>query len=131
METLYAATAERYVVASSVLGELSPGPDDGAGSATAARWLGLQARAEAELGRVLRRAGAAGRAVPALAMDAEFRFETAEQWTLFTRAVRELFEAAIAKYTSPAATEGGEPAPGGPYRLLLGCYPIPPDGETR
>jgi hypothetical protein len=92
---------------------------------TAARWLALQARAEAELGAVMRGAGERGEVVPSFSMDAEFRFETADQRALFARAVRELFLAIVSKYTSPARTEAGEPGPGRPHRMLLGVYPIP------
>lgn len=124
VETVYGSVAERYVVASAILGSLSPQPEE-VEPWTAARWLALQARAEHELGRAFRRAETAGQSVPTFSMDAEFRFETAEQLTLFTRAVQELFHATISKYTSPAVTESGEPAPGRPYRLILGCYPVP------
>ena len=124
VETVYASTAESYVLSSDVLGGLSPRAM-GADMVTAARWLALQARAEAELGEVVRSEAGTGRPVHAFSMDAEFRFETAEQRALFARAARELFMAVVSKYTSPAWDEAGEPGAGRPYRLLLGCYPIP------
>lgn len=124
VETVYGATAESYVLASGVLGGLAPGTVP-AESLTAARWLGLQARAEAELGEVFRRASSTGQAVPTISMDAEIRFETAEQQARFARALRELVMAVVSKYTSPARTAEGRPGPGHPFRLLVGCYPIP------
>lgn len=124
VETVYGATAESYVLASGVLGGLAPGAVP-AESLTAARWLGLQARAEAELGEVFRRAASTGRSVPTISLDAEIRFETAEQQARFARALRELVMAVVSKYTSPARTAEGEPGSGHPFRLLVGCYPIP------
>lgn len=128
VEKVYAATAESYVLASDVLGGLSPG-DLETDPGTAARLLALQARAEAELGEVMRDPAANGRPIPTVTLDAEFRFETAEQRALFARSVRELFGAIVSKYTSPALTGSGDPGLGRPYRLMLGCYPIPGEGE--
>lgn len=128
VEKVYGSTAERYVLASDVLGGLSPSTSD-ADMVTAARWLALQARAEAELGQVMRRSAERGQVVPTFSMDAEFRFETTEQRALFARAVRELFLAIVSKYASPPRTESGEPGAGRPHRMLLGVYPIPEAGE--
>lgn len=127
VEKVYGATAASYVLASDVLGGLSPRALEG-DLEPAARWLALQARAEAELGEVLQRSVPAGRPVDTFSLDAELRFETNEQRELFARAVRELLPAIVSKYASPAWTETGEPGPGRPYRLLLGCHPIP-EGE--
>ena len=124
VEKVYESTAVSYVLATDVLGELAPRPEEAA-RGTAARWLALQAQAEVELGEVLVRAEGGSGTVPTYALEAEFRFETAEQGLVFARAVRELFEAVVAKYTSPLRTESGAGGPGQPYRLLLGCYPVP------
>lgn len=123
VETVYAATAESYVLASRVLGALAPTSAVGDG-VTAARMLWLQARAERELAEVLAERGDAGRALGVLSLDAEFRFESAEQRSIFARTVRELFSAVVRKYTSPVRTPEG-PAAGRPYRMILGCYPVP------
>ena len=136
VEKVYESTAVSYVLATDVLGELSPRAIE-APRGTAARWLALQARAEAELGEVMRRTGAGSTRVPTYALESEFRFETAEQGLVFARAVRELFEAVVTQYTSPLRTESGSSGAGQPYRLILGCYPVPTDetdgeqGETR
>jgi DNA-binding transcriptional ArsR family regulator len=122
LETVYVASARSYVLASGVLGPLAPVlSDDGV---TAGRLLALHARAEAELGAVMAGAGSGGSTLGALALDEEFRFETAQQRAVFTRAVRDLFSAVVRKYTSPAAPVEG-PATGRRYRMILGCYPLP------
>ena len=122
VEGVYGASARNYVLASGVLGNLSPDgiPPD---VSTAGRLLGLQARAERELGVVLQEAEA-GTALGALSLEAEFRFESAEQRSIFARAVREVFDAVVRKYASPTSIDG-VPADGRPYRMILGCYPVP------
>lgn len=130
VETVYASGAEHYVLASTVLGELSPRASD-VEAVEAARWLSLQVRAEEELGAVLRAASSSGSPVPTLSMDAELRFESAEQRALFARAVRELFLAVVSKYASPAHESDGSPGAGQPHRLVLGCYPIPEGREGQ
>lgn len=124
VEKVYGATAESYVLGSSVLGGLSPRAKDG-DMVTAARWLALQSQAEAELGEVMQGSPDEGEVAPTIAMDAEIRFESADQREVFERAVRELFHAVVSKYASPAETESGEPGQGRPYRMLLGVYPLP------
>ena len=123
VETVYQSTAEKYVLAARVLGTLAP-ESAGPASGTVGGLLGLHARAESEIGDLLQ-ATPAGRTIGALSLDAEFRFETAEQRTVFARAVRELFSAIVKKYTSPPGTEEGASPGGRPYRMILGCYPVP------
>lgn len=123
VEKVYRSVAESYVLASSVLGGLSPRTED-TDRSTASGWLALQARAETELAEITRRWATPSGVVHAFTMDAEFRFETSEERSLFARALRELLTALVSKYTSPAYAEDGTPGAGRPYRLLLGCYPV-------
>ena len=125
VETVYAATADRYVLASSLLGDLGPDAEESPGG-TAAHWLSVQARAETELAAVMEAGSAPDTST--LVLDTELRFESAEQRALFARAVKELFGALVSKYTSPYEAPDGGPAAGRPYRLLLGCYPVPGPG---
>ena len=135
VEKVYGATARSYVLASEVLGGLAPKAAL-ADVVTASHWLALQARAETELGAVLDEAGVGGSdgALATLSMDAELRFESAEQRATFARALREVVTAVVSKYASPARTAAGDGAAGRPYRLILGVYPLPgwagalPDG---
>lgn len=128
IETVYGATAERYVLASTVLGGLAPDRTAG-GRLTATRWLWLQSRAESELAEVLRQSAGSGRPVPAISMDADVRFETREQGARFARALREAVMEVVERHSSPARTAGGNRAPGQLFRLLVGCYPVPEGGR--
>lgn len=123
VETVYQASAASYVLASRVLGALAPVASQ-PGSPTVGRLLGTHARAEAEVGQLLD-AGADDAVLGALTLDAEFRFETAEQRTVFTHAVREFFSLMVRKYTSPPSASDAPRGGGRPYRMVLGCYPIP------
>jgi DNA-binding transcriptional ArsR family regulator len=127
VETVYGATAERYVLASTVLGGLAPDRTTGE-RLTAARWLWLQSRAEAELAEVFRQSAASGRPVPAISMDAEVRFETREQGARFAGALREAVMSVVEEHTSPALTSQGSAASGQLFRLVVGCYPVPEAG---
>lgn len=129
VEKVFAASAESYVVATEVLGGLSPRAAP-AEVESAAHWMGLLARAESELGAVIRR-GAPDRPVETFSMDADFRLLTPEQRELFERTVRDLVTAIVSKYTSAARAPAGEPGAGRAYRLILGCYPLAePDGSA-
>lgn len=130
VETVYGATAERYVLASTVLGGLAPDRATGE-RLTAARWLWLQSRAEAELAEVFRESAVSGQSVPAISMDAEVRFETREQGARFARALREAVMAVVEEHTSPAHRSGGGEAPGRLFRLMVGCYPVPAGGAPN
>ena len=130
VEKVYVASAESFVLATDILGGLSPRAAE-ADALTAAGWLSMQARAEVELGEVYRQTAPTGQAVGTFTLDSEFRFESVEQRALFARALRELVLAAVSKYTSPLRKSEGEPGPGRPYRLLMGCYPVPEDGPDR
>lgn len=135
-ETVYGASAGSYVLASGVLGPLAPGV--AAAGMTAGRLLALQSRAEVEMAAVMGQMDEGGGALGVLSLDEEFRFETAEQRAVFTRAVRELFSAVVRKYTTPDRPDspgpgdeagGGTVARGRRYRMFLGCYPLP-DGAA-
>ena len=57
-------------------------------------------------------------------MDAEFRFESAEQRSAFAEALRSAVVDVVGRFTSPALGRDGKPGAGRGYRLLVGCYPV-------
>ena len=64
-----------------------------------------------------------------LAIDAELRFDSAEQRERFANALRDAVVRVVAEHASPAHADGGT-AKGRPYRLMLGCWPVPSDAQT-
>ena len=57
-------------------------------------------------------------------VDAEFRFESAEQRSAFAEALRSAVVEVVGRFTSPAVGRDGKPGAGRGYRLLVGCYPV-------
>ena len=126
VEHRYVATARAYVLDTEALGELAPAHveaiEDGASAATL---LALAARTQAEVARVMHAAAKASRAVPTLSLTADVRFTSAAQRSAFTEALADAIADVVARHADPARTPDGAPAPGRPYRLVLGCYPVP------
>ena len=144
IEKRYRASAEAYVLLPRVLGDVGPASVSDADRFGAAHLMGLSAQLQEELGAwfgpgaaatstegpegglVGGSAGAVGRPieVPTLSLDAELRFESADQRAAFASALRHAVERVIAEHASPMHAGQGEEGAGRPYRLVVGCYPI-------
>ena len=122
-EQRYVASARGYVISPELLG--AAGADWRAVSDTAspAYLLALSARMQADVARASRGAAKAGQRLTTLSLKSQFRFESTEQRERFTRELKEAAGRVVARFTSPNLTADGTPAPGRPYRLVLGCYP--------
>ncbi|MFW6202097.1 MAG: winged helix-turn-helix domain-containing protein [Gemmatimonadota bacterium] len=124
VERRYRATARRYAFSPAVLGPLGleSGPVSAGEALSAARLLGLTALVQEELGATLREAAEADIAeVPTLSIDAEVRFSSATERAAFADELREAVLEVVGRYTG-----GGDR--GWPFRLALGCYPLPSSG---
>jgi DNA-binding transcriptional ArsR family regulator len=123
IEQRYVAAARAFVLAPELLGRLGAharAPQDALG---AGALVALLAKAQADAGAAMREA-AAGRPAPTLTLASDFRFEDADQGRAFAEALRDAVLSVIDRYTSPALTGAGEPAPGTLHRLVLGCYEV-------
>lgn len=128
-EQRYRASARSYLLAPEVLGPVAAGlaaPED---RASAAYLLATTARLQDDLCRAAEQAAAEGKRLATLTLDADLRFESAGQRDRFTRALRDAVAGVIAEHASPAVGAAGEPGPGRPYRLVVGCHPVPWDHE--
>ena len=128
LEQLFAATAEAYLLAPEVLGPAAPDwrcLDDAASASTL---LALSSKVQSEVAIASREAAAQGRTLSTLSLHSAVRFVSAAQRAAFTEAlsaaVAEVVERCSAPYRGPDG-EGGE---GRPYRLVLTCHPVPPEG---
>lgn len=136
-EQRYRATAGGYLVSPEALGPVAPDPGTVEDRLSAAFLLALSARLQREVGGAAERARAGGWRLATLSMDAELRFESARQRRAFAEALRDAVAAVIAEHAAPAVADDGSPGTGTPYRLMLGCWPVPADfedpeeGETR
>ncbi|HUF77814.1 MAG TPA: winged helix-turn-helix domain-containing protein [Thermoanaerobaculia bacterium] len=134
-EQRYRASARSYLVAPEVLGPVAAGKVEPEDRASAGYLLYQSARLQTELVRSMEQAGAAGKRLATLTLDADLRFASAAQRDRFTRELRDAVARVIADHTSPSVLDDGSPGMGRPYRLVLGCYPVPEAGagteETR
>jgi hypothetical protein len=118
VEKRYVATAEAYVLMPELLGALAPDPAAAGDAVSAARLLGLMAAAQAAVARAQSEASARGQRLSTLSLDAEFRFESAEQRAAFAEALRGAVTDVVGRLTSPGVGVGKR------YRLIVGCYPV-------
>ena len=129
-ERRYLASARAYVLSPELLGPLAAHPQAAADRFSAAYLQGLTSLAQEELGRVQTAAEAARIRVRTLSLDAVVRFESAAQRAAFGAALARAVADVVAAHTSPERTASGEAGAGQPFRLFLGCYPLPAsDGE--
>ena len=127
-EQCYVATARGYALSPELLGRLGADPRRVEDTFSAAYLLALVAQLQAELGRASREATAQGKRLTTLSMNSEFRFESAGQRAEFARALEAAVVDVIGRFASPAQRADGAAGAGRPYRLVVGCYPVPPRG---
>jgi hypothetical protein len=128
VERQYVATARSYVLAPQILGPVAAGVQADAFSAS--YLLGLTSLAQQELTDVWEAASAAGVRVLTMSLMSEVRFASAAQRAEFAQALTDAVTEVVARHTNPFRTPSGEASEGRPYRLVLGCYPIPRE-ETK
>jgi hypothetical protein len=130
VEQRYVATARGYVLAPEVLGPVGASAGASEDALSASYLLALTARAQSELLRSVRAAGAGGKRLATLGLEAALRFESAEQRAAFTRALEKALVDVISRHTAPDVLESGAPGAGRRYRLMLGCYPVPDEPDA-
>jgi DNA-binding transcriptional ArsR family regulator len=126
-EQRYVASARGYVISPELLGAAGADWRAVSDAASPAYLLALSARMQADVARASRGAEKAGKRLATLSIKSQFRFESPEQRERLTRELKDAVVAVIARFTSPNLTADGNPAPGRPYRLVLGCYPYAPE----
>jgi DNA-binding transcriptional ArsR family regulator len=125
VERRFRTTARGYILSPDLLGRLGLPREQAEDAFSAAALLGLMARGQSELGRASREAAEKGKRLSTLSVSSALRFESAEQRARFAAELRRVVVDVIGRHASPYAREDGSAAPGRPYRLVLGCYPIP------
>jgi DNA-binding transcriptional ArsR family regulator len=132
-EQCYVATSRGYVLSPELLGTLAADPEQVADTLSAKYLLGLTSKLQSELARSLELSDTAGKRDATLAINTELRSCSAEQHDAFTEELQRAIAEVAARRTSPSTKPDGSAAEGGPYRLIVACYPTPPgtDGETH
>src|ERR1700693_813458 len=126
IERRYRTTAQGYILSPELLGRLGLSLPQGEDAFSAAYLLGFLALAQSELGRASREAAQQGKRLTTLSVTSELRFESAEQRAKFADHLRTAVIETMGRYASPHTLDDGSQGSGRPYRLVLGCYPIPP-----
>jgi DNA-binding transcriptional ArsR family regulator len=131
-EQCYVATARGYALSPELLGQLAADPSQVADAFSAAYLVGLASKMQSELGRVGDLAAAAGKRLATLSIHTELRFTSPEQRAKFTQQLQSAIVDVVGRCSSPFRNSDASPAEGRPFRLVLGCYPIPADsGEFK
>jgi DNA-binding transcriptional ArsR family regulator len=131
-EQCYVATARGYALSPQLLGKLAADPSQVADAFSAAYLIGLACKMQSELGHVSDLAARAGKRLATLSVNTELRFTSPEQRAKFTQELQSAIVDVVSRFSSPFHNSDASPAEGRPFRLVLGCYPIPaevPGGE--
>jgi hypothetical protein len=133
VEQRFVATARAYVLAPQLIGPLAAEAARVADAMSAAHLVALASQAQAELAAVMGAAAARRKRVATLSVSADLRFASADQRADFTRALQAALTRVVAEHSSPMTRRDGSAGAGRPYRLVVGCYPIPKraDGEPK
>jgi len=127
VEQRYVATARAYVIAPELLGSLAPHANAVEDAASASALFAIASRAQHDLTRAVSEAATQSKRLATLSVTADIRFTNAEQRAEFTRALERAIADVVARHSAPFTLADSTPAPGRPYRLFLGCHPIPQD----
>lgn len=130
-EQCYVTTARGYVLSPELLGKLAADPAQVADTLSARYLMGLASKVQAELARSADLAAAAGKRLATLSMNTELRFISPEQRTAFTEELQRAIVEVTARHSSPLTKGDGTPADGRSFRLVVGCYPIPPARDAE
>jgi DNA-binding transcriptional ArsR family regulator len=124
-EQCYVATARGYVLSPELLGKLAADPAKVADTLSANYLLGLASKLQSELARSVELAAAAGTRFATLSINTELRFTSPEQRAAFTEELQRAIVEVAGWHSSPFSNADGSAAEGRPFRLVVGCYPIP------
>jgi biotin operon repressor len=122
VEQKYVVTAQAFLLGSGVLGPMSADTQEIADKMSAGYLLTLAAEMQREAGHAWRDAHAAGKRLPVLALDTEIAFASPEQRARFAEALASAVTKVVAEHSVPTTQV---PRAARPFRLVLGCYPIP------
>jgi DNA-binding transcriptional ArsR family regulator len=132
VEQCYVATARGYVLSPELLGKLAADPAHVADTFSANYLIGLASKIQAELGHVTELAAKEGKRLATLSINTEVRFTSPEQRAKFTAELQKAIVDLVGRHSAPFHRPDGSAADGRPFRLVLGCYPIPAENaETK
>jgi predicted ArsR family transcriptional regulator len=119
-ERILRATAATYVVSPAALAEAAADPDRAADRFSARYLVALAGRLVREVGGLARRAEAAGKRLPAMAIDTEIGFRSAEDRSAFA----DELTAAVLDLAARYHHDDGRP-----HRLVVAAHPKPEENS--
>ena len=125
LEQRWQATADAYFLTPSVLSSLAPDPSAIADRGSAEYLLALSSRLQSEVSESMEDAQAQGLRLPTLSISADLGFESPQQRAAFTEALQSAIAAVVAEYAGSPTKTGNRP-----YRMMVGCHPIPASVST-
>ncbi len=130
IERRWVTTARSYVISPELLGPLAADVGQLRDRFSASFLLALAQRLAAEVSRAAAHAAEEDRRLSTMSIHAALRFERLEQREAFAVDLEEAVAAVIARHSSPFTAADGTEGPGRPYRLVVGCHPIPRDDDA-
>jgi DNA-binding transcriptional ArsR family regulator len=130
-EQCYVATARGYVLSPELLGKLAADPAQVADAFSAKYLLGLASKVQSELARSVELATTTGKRLATLSINTELRFTSPEQRAAFTAELQRAIVETVGRHSSPFTNANGSVAEGRPFRLVVGCYPIPRSNDLE
>jgi len=131
IEQRYVASARAFLLSPELLGAVGADWRRIEDATSAGYLLALTCQMESDAIRVWREAEKSGKRMATLSLKSQFRFESAEQQERFIRALELAVVHVVNDHTSPNLQPDGRPAPGRPFRLVLGCYPYLPQESAE
>lgn len=116
-ERVMRATAVRYLIAPSVLGDLEATPDDAADRLCSDHLAAVSARTISELAELRRKADATGKRLPTFSLETGIRFATPADQAAFVEELSEAVTSLVGEYHDESADEGRW------FRLAVGSHP--------
>ncbi len=130
-EQRYLAVARGFVLSPELLGTVAADPSQVQDAFSAGHLLALVSLLQRELGQASASAAQAGKRLATLSMETKLRFRSAEERRHFVEELQRAVFGIVARHAGAYADDEGNPAEGRPYRLVLGCYPIPAKESSK
>jgi DNA-binding transcriptional ArsR family regulator len=128
-EQRYRATASSYLLSPDVLGPVFADLRSIDDRMSVAYLLALSAELQRDLGRATREAAEQRKRLATLSIRADLRFQDPAQRERFAEALQDAIAGVVREHASAERARDGSAGAGRPYRLMVGCYPIPPDSH--
>src|SRR5262245_4876879 len=124
-ERLLVRSAASFVVSQHALGPGATHPTHDLDRLSGSYLIALGARLVREVGDLLRRAKAADKRLPTLAIDTEIRFRSAADRAAFTRDLTEAVTQLASRYHDESARGGRA------HRLVVVAHPLPAESPVK